>query len=104
MNSRLLVVDKTIAVIAAIVFPNRPLPGSQFFPLWYWDRIKYSSSYSRYSILILYPMATVTIDTTCLCNPAVKIDFSSIINYQALLTLGVLPVTNHSIHSNFPIE
>ncbi|GAA0122145.1 MAG: DUF4489 domain-containing protein [Clostridium argentinense] len=38
------------------------------------------------------PVASVTIDTTCLCNPGVKIHFSSIINYQALLTLGALPI------------
>ncbi|MBS5822754.1 MAG: DUF4489 domain-containing protein [Clostridium argentinense] len=38
------------------------------------------------------PIASVTIDTTCLCNPGVKIHFSSIINYQALLDLGALPV------------
>ncbi|WP_461612793.1 DUF4489 domain-containing protein [Clostridium sp. Marseille-QA1073] len=39
------------------------------------------------------PVASVTIDTTCLCSPVVKIDFTSIINYQALLTLGTaLPI------------
>lgn len=34
------------------------------------------------------PVANVTIDTTCLCNPSVKIDFNSIINYQTLIDLG----------------
>ncbi|MBD8046568.1 DUF4489 domain-containing protein [Clostridium faecium] len=38
------------------------------------------------------PVASVTIDTTCLCNPGIKIDFSSIINYQALLDLGAGPL------------
>ncbi|WP_291559306.1 DUF4489 domain-containing protein [Clostridium sp. UBA2485] len=38
------------------------------------------------------PVASVTIDTTCLCRPSVKIDFTSIINYQALLTLGAGPL------------
>jgi len=38
------------------------------------------------------PVASVTIDTTCLCKPSVKIDFTSIINYQALLTLGAGPL------------
>lgn len=38
------------------------------------------------------PVASVTLDTTCLCNPSVKIDFDSIINYQALLTLGAAPI------------
>ncbi|WP_291582583.1 DUF4489 domain-containing protein [Clostridium sp. UBA6640] len=47
-------------------------PGSQFNPV---------------------PVASVTIDTTCLCSPAVKIDFSSIINYQALLVLAAPVIT-----------
>ncbi|SFA96701.1 DUF4489 domain-containing protein [Clostridium frigidicarnis] len=36
---------------------------------------------------IFHPLsvASVTLDTTCLCNPSVKIDFNSIINYQALI-------------------
>ncbi|MEW8956661.1 DUF4489 domain-containing protein [Clostridium sp.] len=38
------------------------------------------------------PVASVTIDNTCLCNPSVKIDFDALINYQALLTLGATPV------------
>ncbi len=38
------------------------------------------------------PVASVTIDTTCLCSPAIKIDFTSIINYQAVLTLGEGPI------------
>lgn len=36
------------------------------------------------------PVASVTIDTTCLCQPSVKIDFNAIINYQALITTGTL--------------
>ena len=39
------------------------------------------------------PVASVTIDTTCLCSPSVKIDFSSIINYQALLVLAAPVIT-----------
>jgi len=38
------------------------------------------------------PVTSVTIDTTCLCRLAIKINFSSIINYQALLTLGAGPL------------
>ncbi|MGG7165026.1 DUF4489 domain-containing protein [Clostridium ihumii] len=34
------------------------------------------------------PLASVTIDTTCLCNPSVKIDFNSLINYQALISIA----------------
>ena len=37
-------------------------------------------------------IASVTIDSTCLCNPSIKIDFNALINYQALLTLGAAPV------------
>ncbi|WP_291559310.1 MULTISPECIES: DUF4489 domain-containing protein [unclassified Clostridium] len=36
----------------------------------------------------LVPVASATIDTTCLCSPTVKIDFTSIINYQSVLTLS----------------
>ena len=32
------------------------------------------------------PVASATIDTTCLCDPKVKIDFNSIINYRALIS------------------
>ncbi|WP_034439570.1 DUF4489 domain-containing protein [Clostridium ihumii] len=31
-------------------------------------------------------LASVTVDNTCLCNPSVKIDFHSLINYQALIS------------------
>lgn len=31
-------------------------------------------------------LASTTIDTTCLCKPLIKIDFNSIINYQALIS------------------
>lgn len=33
-------------------------------------------------------IASITIDTTHLCKPVVKIDFNSIINYQALISGG----------------
>ncbi|WP_291582578.1 DUF4489 domain-containing protein [Clostridium sp. UBA6640] len=33
-------------------------------------------------------IASITIDTTCLCKPVVKIDFNSTINYQAFISGG----------------
>lgn len=33
-------------------------------------------------------IASITIDTTCLCKPVIKIDFNSAINYQALISGG----------------
>ncbi|WP_034439579.1 DUF4489 domain-containing protein [Clostridium ihumii] len=32
-------------------------------------------------------LASVTLDTSILCNPSVKIDFNSLINYQSLISL-----------------
>jgi len=32
------------------------------------------------------PVASTTIDTSCLCNPSVKIDFNALINYQVLVS------------------
>lgn len=36
------------------------------------------------------PIASVTLDTTCLCQPSVKIDFNAVINYQSLISAGTL--------------
>ncbi|WP_034439573.1 DUF4489 domain-containing protein [Clostridium ihumii] len=33
------------------------------------------------------PVASTTIDTSCLCNPSVKIDFTALINYQSLISI-----------------
>ncbi|SFA96732.1 DUF4489 domain-containing protein [Clostridium frigidicarnis] len=43
------------------------------------------------------PVASVTLDTTCLCNPSVKIDFNSIINYQALIGTATILTTPFTV-------
>ena len=50
------------------------------------------------------PVASVTIDSTCLCNPSVKIDFDALINYQALITLGATPVLGSPFTVTFQLS
>ncbi|WP_461612794.1 DUF4489 domain-containing protein [Clostridium sp. Marseille-QA1073] len=40
------------------------------------------------NISVPITIASITVDTTCLCKPVVKIDFNSTINYQALISGG----------------
>lgn len=49
-------------------------------------------------------LASVSIDTSCLKDPTVKIDFSSIINYTALITLGDLPVIGNPFTVTFQLN
>ncbi|WP_027633148.1 DUF4489 domain-containing protein [Clostridium hydrogeniformans] len=50
------------------------------------------------------PIASVTIDSTCLCNPSIKIDFDALINYQALITLGATPVLGSPFTVTFQLS
>ncbi|GAA0122146.1 MULTISPECIES: DUF4489 domain-containing protein [Clostridium] len=91
MNSRITCCRQNNCCNSCNCIPNRPLPGSTVLSCGTGTGLNIPAVTPGTQFNPI-PVATVTIDTTCLCNPAVKIDFSSIINYQALLTLGVLPV------------
>ncbi|MGG7165024.1 DUF4489 domain-containing protein [Clostridium ihumii] len=52
------------------------------------------------------PVASANIDTTCLCKPKIKIDFNSIINYQALITLTgtLVPILANAFTITFQLS
>lgn len=70
--------------------PLHPLPTSSLLSCGQGSGVAIPLATATSPFFSPIPIASVTIDTTCLCNPTVKIDFNSIINYQALLAVGTL--------------
>ena len=68
--------------------PGHPTPTESIFTCGHGSGVSIPIPTASNPTSTPIPVANVTIDTTCLCNPSVKIDFNSIINYQALISLA----------------